>query len=285
MKTSFFTVIIPTFNSERTLAKAISSVLSQTFDNFEILVVDGASTDNTNSIVSRFGEERITYISEPDKGIYDAMNKGVVIAKGEWLYFLGSDDYLWDAHVLKDVFQYTQRVETDFIYGNVFSPDLGEDYDGEFDLVKLVKQNICHQAVFCRRYIFNKIGLFDINYAVLGDHDFTIRCFQNAEIAKSYFERRIAYYAPSGASRGVDRIQLIKDRYLIASTLSKDYPDRQQLAEVYRSQANHLLGVIGIRNFVLGKARTTVKTFLPYDPHLRRRMLVAIWDRMLSKIL
>ena len=280
----FFTVIIPTLNSELTIGKAAGSVLSQEYQDFETLIIDGASSDGTRAVVKGLNDERITFISEPDQGIYDAMNKGVKLARGQWLYFLGSDDYLWDKNVFEDVFKFVQSSKADFIYGNVFSPDLGDDYDGVFDIKKLYKQNICHQAVFCKRMVFETVGSFDVNYTVLGDHDFTIRCFQEKDIRKSHFERRIAYYAPSGASRGVDKIRLIRDRYLLASTLSRYDANPGWMEVLYERQAKHLLGVLGARNFLLGKAKATIQSFSAYDRTLRRRMLRAIWNRMLNRI-
>ena len=95
----FFTIITATFNSEKTLERTIKSVLNQSFNNFEYIIIDGNSTDNTLSIIKQFENEftskKICYkfISEKDNGIYDAWNKGLSIAVGEWVSFLGSDDY------------------------------------------------------------------------------------------------------------------------------------------------------------------------------------------------
>src|SRR5690606_18758145 len=146
-------------------------------------------------------DQRVRVVQEADNGIYDAMNKGISLARGEWLYFMGSDDYLWDENVLNDVFRYIEALNPDFVYGDVFSPDLGENYDGEFVIQKLYRKNICHQAVFCKRAVFEEVGMFDTRFRVLGDHDFTIRCFHREDILKSYFNRKIAYYGPAGASR------------------------------------------------------------------------------------
>src|ERR1700744_4382606 len=106
MASPFFTIIIPTFNSEKTLQNALSSILSQNFTEFEILIVDGVSNDNTIKIVKENIEKdkRIRFISEKDNGIFDAMNKGIELSLGEWLYFLGSDDRLHNSSILRSVF-------------------------------------------------------------------------------------------------------------------------------------------------------------------------------------
>jgi glycosyltransferase involved in cell wall biosynthesis len=197
----FFSVVIPTLNAQPILDKAISSLLHQTFQNFEIILVDGLSQDDTITWARKLRDERIEVISEKDEGVYDAMNKGIRKAKGEWLYFMGSDDYLWDNDVLYEVAEFIGNGnKVDFVYGDVFSPDLGENYDGEFDWSKLLKKNICHQAIFCKKSVFEKVGIFNPAYTTCGDYDHVIRCFLDKSIRKKYFPRRIAYFGPGGLS-------------------------------------------------------------------------------------
>ena len=112
------TIVIATYNSERTLAVAMESVLNQTFQDWECLIIDGASTDGTIDIIRRYvnSDNRFRYISEPDKGIYDAFNKGWRNATGEWVMYLGSDDeYLPNGlEILM-----SQCDDVDMIYGDV----------------------------------------------------------------------------------------------------------------------------------------------------------------------
>ena len=100
-------IIIATYNAEETLHDALESVLNQSFQDWECLVVDGASKDNTVKIIEEFckHDKRFRFISEPDKGIYDAFNKGWRMAKGEWIYYLGADDLL-----LKDALEYFEKM-------------------------------------------------------------------------------------------------------------------------------------------------------------------------------
>ena len=115
-------IIIPTFNSEVTLDIALESIINQTYDNLEILILDGLSTDKTIEISkeyqNKFSELRI--FSEKDKGIYDAMNKGINYAKGEWLYFMGSDDSLFESTTLEQFTGLIGIEDIDVVYGNVF---------------------------------------------------------------------------------------------------------------------------------------------------------------------
>src|SRR5690606_10153742 len=100
-------IIIPTYNSAKTLRQALTSVVGQTYKKIEVLIIDGCSNDDTLVIVQSYAAEdsRLKWVTEPDNGIYDAMNKGIQLAKGEWLYFLGSDDKLHDEYVLEKIFQ------------------------------------------------------------------------------------------------------------------------------------------------------------------------------------
>lgn len=98
-------IITPSFNSSDYLERAIKSVLNQNYKNWEHIIIDGVSTDKTIDIVRMYPDSRIKINIEKDNGIYDAMNKGIKMAKGDWLYFLGSDDWLYDEFVLEGVFK------------------------------------------------------------------------------------------------------------------------------------------------------------------------------------
>lgn len=99
-------IIIPTYNSASVLPRALDSIICQTFTNWEVLIMDGISTDDTLKMAQSYNDSRIRIYSEPDNGIYDAMNKGINKANGEWLYFLGSDDCLFSKDVLSNIFNH-----------------------------------------------------------------------------------------------------------------------------------------------------------------------------------
>lgn len=197
---SYFSIIIPTYNSSVTIHRCIESVVNQTYKDIEILIIDGVSQDATLDIVRTFNDVRITILSEPDKGIYDAMNKGVKKSKGEWLYFLGSDDKLFDNSILFKVYNYILNSDLHVIYGNVVSARFNGLYAGEFNYSKLYYQNICHQAILFNRLVFSKIGCFDLKYKSHADYDHNIKWFLNKHINKLYVEETIADYADGGFS-------------------------------------------------------------------------------------
>lgn len=179
----FFSIIIPTYNSDTTLYKCLESIISQSFTDFEILIIDGVSKDNTIEITKGFNDERIKILSEPDNGIYDAMNKGIKLAKGDWLYFLGSDDELFNCRVLSDIKSSINLTNSKIIYGNVrIIGDAGwandkDIYDGIFTLKKILEKNICHQAIFYNKVVFSKLGNYNVNYKICADYDFNLKCW------------------------------------------------------------------------------------------------------------
>jgi glycosyltransferase involved in cell wall biosynthesis len=150
----------------------------------EVLLIDGLSSDNTIDIAREFASKYnyIKFISEKDDGIYDAMNKGIKMAKGEWFYFLGSDDKLFNENILSDIFLKINTKQIKIIYGNVlingdagWAQD-GQIYDGEFSLSKLINEkNICHQAIFYNKTVFEKCGIFNTRYNICADWDMNLR--------------------------------------------------------------------------------------------------------------
>ena len=205
--TPFFSIIIPTYNSEKTLAKTLDTILNQTFSDFEVLIVDGDSKDKTLSIASEFNNPKIKVFSEPDKGLYDAMNKGIALSKGEWLYFIGSDDYLYSDNVLLQIANKIKRTTRDVVYGNVlikgdtgWAKD-GQIYNGKFSFQKLLKSNICHQSMFYRKSFVERNDLFyELKYPVCADWDFNIRCRQLTDFA--FTDTLVAVFNAGGISTG-----------------------------------------------------------------------------------
>lgn len=199
-KKPFFTIIIPTFNSAKTIKECIESVIRQTFSEYEILLIDGVSTDETLAIAMGFNDNRIKIRSEQDQGIYDAMNKGIKDSLGKWLYFLGSDDSLYDVNVLEFIYYTVVDGLHDVVYGNVMMIPSNTIYDGLFTYEKMQTITLCHQAIFYKRKIFDDFGLYNIKYKVLADHDMNLKWFFSSHIKSTYLDRIIAYYSVNGYS-------------------------------------------------------------------------------------
>ena len=197
----FITIILPTKNSDGTLEAALQSIYEQTFRNFEILIIDNLSSDRTLEIAATCQNElgKMRIISEKDVGIYDAMNKGITLSQGEWIYFMGSDDILFEKNTLEKVENEIDE-DVEVIYGNVFSSRFNGVYDREFSYFKLAHQNICHQAILFRKRVFEKIGNFNLKYKIHSDWDHNIRWFFSSEITCKYINQIIAVYADGGFS-------------------------------------------------------------------------------------
>jgi glycosyltransferase involved in cell wall biosynthesis len=208
MTDPIISIVIPTLNSEKTLQIALDSLMNQQFANFEIWIIDSVSRDRTLSIAAENAEKdsRIRVFSEPDKGVYDAMNKGIERARGQWILFMGSDDRLYDEKVLHSFFSGSGlarnpgHLDFDLVYGNVVSPSYKGVYDGEFSFEKLLRRNIPHQAVFYKKSIFGLIGPFAIHYKGYADWDLNIRCFKDNRVRVQYIDLIVAYFGADGIS-------------------------------------------------------------------------------------
>ena len=215
-------IIIPTFNSGTIALNAINSILTQTYSDFEILIIDGASKDNTLALISSLNDNRINIFSNKDDGIYDAMNRGIEKATGEWLYFLGSDDKLYDNNVLTYMSKHFDN-NLDMIYGDVKLKSSGQRYLGKFDLYRLLihRRNICHQAIFYNVKIFKQLGLYNIDYKILADYEMNLRIFARKDCKAMYVDRIIAVYNENGVSS--NKIDLLFQRDLVEKYVLKKF--------------------------------------------------------------
>ncbi len=190
-------IIIPTYNSGEKLSACLDSIVSQTYTSIEVWIIDGLSADSTTEIVKRYQSQHpyIHFISEKDKGIYDAMNKGIDKAQGEWLYFLGSDDELYDNRVLETVFKQVAPGEADFAYGNVWFLKHQSKFRGECSRLQLSEEtNISHQAIFYKKALFEKLGKYNLQFKLWADWDFNVRCFAHPDVRIKYIDLIIARY-------------------------------------------------------------------------------------------
>ncbi len=206
MENPLISIIIPTYNSSTTINRCLDSLVIQSFKEFEVIVVDGLSKDETKTLVIGYQEKlTLQWNSEKDNGIYDAVNKGILKSKGKWVYVLGSDDYLFAAETLKLIATEISKNQTEVIYGNVkVVGDAGwaknnDLYDGPFSLEKLIEKNICQQAVFYKRTLFDEIGLFNPKYKVCSDWDFMLRCFARKKC--KFVDITVAGFNGGGASQ------------------------------------------------------------------------------------
>lgn len=209
-----FTVITVTKNAAASLERCFVSVARQTYPLVEYIVVDGASSDGTQAIVKRHRKMISRYISEPDSGIYNAMNKGLGHASGDFIYFLGADDYLVDKTVLQDVAAFLDcHPNCGFAYGSISvrradgSQHIYVPPPPEEALEFLVYGCLPHQASFTSRQTFNLVGAFDEQYRIGGDYEWFLRVVAQRQVVKKRFERVVASYYSDGRSNDLERSQ------------------------------------------------------------------------------
>ena len=168
MKLSIITI---NYNNREGLRKTIESVVNQTWNDFEYIIIDGGSTDGSVDIIREFADKIDYWVSEPDKGIYNAMNKGVAIAKGEYCSFMNSGDSFCSPNTIEAVF--SKQVATDIICGNTHTNILKVPPQ-EITLDYLFNNSICHQCAFMRTFLMKKYG-YDEKYRIVADRKFFIQ--------------------------------------------------------------------------------------------------------------
>lgn len=201
-------LITPSYNSATTIARTIESVVAQNYPDLEYIIIDGASKDDTSNIVSSFKDKlNIKYISEPDKGIYDAMNKGVKLASGEVIGILNSDDLFDNDKVLATIASAFEEKKIDAVYGDVkyFSQDVDKTlrywHAGEYKKENLANGwAIPHPALFVRCSVYEKCGLFNTDFKIAGDYEFILRILKNYPINLKYISVPFVRMYNGGAS-------------------------------------------------------------------------------------
>lgn len=201
------TIITVCYNAENLIQFTIDSIKKQTYQNIEYIIIDGNSTDNTINIINNNLDIINHYISEPDKGIYDAMNKGLDLATGDFVIFMGAGDQFYKNNILETV---NSKISSpDYVYyGNVFIKELNTKYWGKFNSYKLALGNICHQAIFYPKCIY-KNRKYNINYRIFADYDYNISIFKSTTFI--YIDEIISYYDYNGLSSTTRDFKFEKD--------------------------------------------------------------------------
>lgn len=195
-------------NAEKDIEQAVKSVVNQTYPYIEYIIVDGASQDRTKEIVGQYSDRISRFISEPDNGLYQAMNKGIRYSSGDYILFINADDYLVDERVIEDVAYFLQaNPSCDFLYGDMLvrysaeksilvKPPLPEGVSDE-----LICGCLPHQASFTKADLFfSKIGFFNEGYRISSDYEWFLKLAQHEMVKLVYFPRTITSYYAGGLS-------------------------------------------------------------------------------------
>lgn len=216
------TIITINYNNKSGLKKTMESVINQAFNDIEYIVIDGGSTDGSLELIKEYADNIDYWVSEPDKGIYNAMNKGIVMANGEYLQFLNSGDCLVDELVVEKMMD--RASEYDMVYGNCIMvyPDgrMVVDCPGgaEINFRTFFNATINHQASFIKRSLFYKYGLYDEQLKIASDWKFFLIAF-GLNQAKTLFKNiDVVYYDRSGVSV-LQKVLMYSERETVLSEL------------------------------------------------------------------
>lgn len=196
-------IITVTYNSAKTLEETIKSVINQSYSNIEYIIIDGGSTDGTLNIIKKYSDYISYWVSEPDKGIYDAMNKGINIAKGEIIGIINSDDW-YEKDIINEIVQnYIKYGENKIYHGNIkfhYKNGTFEEKKPIINLKNFYKGTILfHPTFFVPKKIYNTIGVFNLSYKIAADYDFMLRNYIN-NITFIYINKCISNMRKEGES-------------------------------------------------------------------------------------
>jgi len=265
----FFTIITSTLNVVNTIERCVDSVISQTFKDYEHIIVDGVSTDGTVDYLLARKEHFSVLISEPDTGIYNAWNKALKHAKGEWILFLGADDILADENVLADVSDFIRKsgIKSGIVYGDVMLVSNKTFEDRQ--LSKVMPDEIgrtsvkdirpilpCHSGIFHHKTLFPHYGYYDESYEICADAKFLIliACINNEPVERipiiiskmtlGGVSSRISSKAINENRRIVEELALPYSKYIWIKVCIKIYVKVLLLKFLGTKRAYHLIDFV-----------------------------------------
>jgi glycosyltransferase involved in cell wall biosynthesis len=241
MKVSIITVC---YNSEKYIRSAIESVLNQTYKDIQYIVIDGMSNDNTISIVRSYESAfngRMRWVSEKDKGIYDAMNKGILMSTGDLIAILNSDDIYIDNKIIEDVVEQLQKNDVDTIYGNIEFVEA----ENTGQIKRIWKSSTFflnsfrkgwhppHPAFFVKKSVYNKYGVFDTSIDVSADFELMLRFLERYKVSTVYINRFVVKMRLGGESTGSIK-RIIRGNINIIKAFKKNGINVSLLYPLYR---------------------------------------------------
>lgn len=238
-------IITATYNSEATVKDTIESVLKQTYSDIEYIIVDGGSKDGTMDIVRHYEPEfggRMKWISEKDKGIYDAMNKGIRMATGDVIGILNSDDFYTSDNVLEQINMTFEKDNVDAVYADIhFVDDSDLNKTVRYYSSKVFRRGLmrlgfmpAHPSFYIKKVCFDKIGLYNTSYRIAADFEFLLRAIFINRIKTKYIEEDFVTMRTGGVSTsGLSSHKLIMKEHLRAFKENKIYTNRLLLSLRY----------------------------------------------------
>lgn len=245
-------IITINYNNKSGLQKTIDSVIQQTYTQYEWIIIDGDSTDGSKRLLTKYSNYFSHCISEKDKGIYDAMNKGIKIASGKYLLFLNSGDYLYENTTLEKVF--SKNYDVDYINGNIVKVLNNKIVEYDYGIhsenitcFDLLKFGLNHQSTFINKKLFDKYGLYDDKLKLISDWKFFFHTMIFGQCSLKYINLNIAFFDISGRSNNKGNLSLHrkeKEEYLnsvLPSKIIEDYKFTLCYNEVRKYKLSRIL--------------------------------------------
>ena len=285
----YFSVIIPSYNRASIVIRAIQSVLDQTFVNFEIIVVDDGSTDNTNTIVSSISDSRIRYVYQENKGVCAARNNGASKAEGKYLVFLDSDDYTLP-NWLNDFYEASSLNSTDFVFCDMNRVDLKTKNEKKvsaqypYGQTKKTDSGLYMPGTFCvKSSLFDKIGGFDINLKFGEFTEFSMRCSQ-LNPSKFFTEKLGLIYEASITGGSKNSQNKIDSNLYIIQKHPWFFISRPRVLQLYYQN-------VGVAYFHLSKLAQARHFFFkaywiqPWKLKIALRFLISFFPKFAKKVI
>lgn len=226
MKISIITVCL---NAKNTIEKTLLSIFNQTFKDIEVIVIDGASKDRTLEIIDKYKDKISHFVSEPDNGIYDAMNKGIKLATGDFICFLNAGDTFYDNNILEKVAQkLIKNPECKFLFGDAeYISEKGSKvvrYENMKNDFSIIFDNICHQSIFYHKSLFEQFGLYSDKYKIYADWDFNINCLAKNKVKAIYLQAIICKFQLGGTCSTPENKKICKkEKQLLIEKYYSEY--------------------------------------------------------------
>lgn len=207
-----FSIIVVSYNASALIKDTVDSILKQTFDDYEIVVKDACSTDDTIAQIPE--SDRIRLFQSKDSGIYDGMNMAIKEAKGKFLHFLNCGDKFASVDVLERVagFIRSSAIRNGIIYGDCIMNGVYKKQPSRITPFFLYRTPLCHQSMFFSKTVFSELGLYDLSFRIAADYDCTVKAFKN-HIPFYYLNIPICRYLGGGISDSAKGIQIKTKEY------------------------------------------------------------------------
>ena len=222
-------IVTPVYNTEKTIERTILSVINQQLDSqLEYIVIDGGSKDKTLEILQRYSQQIDIIISEKDRGVYDAMNKGISLASGDIIGIINADDWYNDGALRSVEQSFTKYPETSIVHSPVKNY-LADKYLSTFTPGKLdnivFKLPVAHPSCFVKKEVYERIGLFDLSYSMAADYDFIFRAYNSGEKFHCVDTPLASFSLDGMTGKLTNKLKLIQESWRVASKFVRETSD------------------------------------------------------------